>query len=87
MLQMMLGNLVEELSLLSQYVLGAHHTCNDENMSSFLHSVNHKIEDAIVNVKLIKQNNEPKPNQTLFRGDNGFERGISVPVDTDPSRE
>jgi hypothetical protein len=85
---MSIVNLVEKLTMLSQYVMGAHHATNDENMSVLLHGVNHKIEEAINDAKVLASNQGAavKPN-TLYRGDNGFERGVEVMVDTNPSRE
>jgi hypothetical protein len=85
---MSIDNLIEKLSMLSQYVMGAHHATNDETISVLLHGVNHRIEEAINDAKVLASNHGAavKPN-VLYRDANGFQRGIEVPVETNPSRE
>lgn len=78
---MALINLIEKLSLLSQYILGAHHTTHDENMSSFLHGVNHKIEEVMTDIRVLVSQEAVKANPNILQ------RGIPFPVETNPSRD
>lgn len=78
---MSLINLIEKLTMLSQYVMGAHHATNDENMSVLLHGVNHKIEEAIADARVLVSKEAVKANPNILH------RGIEVPVETNPTRE
>ncbi len=68
---------VIELEKLGEYVRGAHHTSNDDNLSAVLHQIAHRIDGVVAELKVIFA---LKPN---YIG----QRGIPFPVDTNPTRE
>ncbi len=46
------SELDKELELLHEYTLGAHHASDNENASTVLHSICHRLSDIRNNIKL-----------------------------------